>query len=301
MSGRGRTIAGLLAVAAGLGLSAAALHAGDALARPGASAGRVLYVRSGAVARRMLLSFDALGADIYWIRTIQHYGRDRKSTRVANRFELLAPLLDLTASLDPRFNVAYRVGAVLLAEPPPSGPGRIDQAVALLEKGLRSNPNRWQYAFDIGFIDYWYGSGNDHFAAAARWFERAAGMPDAPIWLKQLAATTHAAGGDRQGARALLQELANSEEEWIQRAARRGLQQLAALDDVERLQTQLDLYVTEHHRAPSSWAELDPGAPPGAVPVDPTGVPFEYDAAARRVVLSSKSSLFPLPQMPAVQ
>ena len=74
------------------------------------------------------------------MRTIQHYGRDRRSARTASRFELLYPLLDLTTSLDPQFNIAYRFGAVFLAEPPPSGPGRVDQAVALLEKGLRQNP-----------------------------------------------------------------------------------------------------------------------------------------------------------------
>jgi hypothetical protein len=42
-------------------------------------------------------------SDVYWIRTIQHYGRDFKNRKRANRFELLYPLLDLTTTLDPRF------------------------------------------------------------------------------------------------------------------------------------------------------------------------------------------------------
>ena len=57
----------------------------------------------GATADRLFLSFDALAADVYWIRTIQHYGRDRKSTAPTGRFELLQPLLDLTTTLDPQF------------------------------------------------------------------------------------------------------------------------------------------------------------------------------------------------------
>ena len=78
------------------------------------------------------------------------------------------------------------------------------QGVALLEKGLKTRPDRWQYAHDIGFIHYWY-TGN--YREAATWFERAASMPKAPEWLRPLAGVTLASGGDRQGAQRLLQEL----------------------------------------------------------------------------------------------
>ena len=39
---------------------------------------RLLYVRSGEAAKRIALAFDALAADVYWIRAIQHYGGDRR-------------------------------------------------------------------------------------------------------------------------------------------------------------------------------------------------------------------------------
>ena len=47
---------------------------------------RLLYLRSGKAANRVLLSFDALAADIYWIRTIQHYGAtaSRRDRRLAS-------------------------------------------------------------------------------------------------------------------------------------------------------------------------------------------------------------------------
>lgn len=281
------------------GLSAAILKAGDAAMGTSASdARRSLVIRSGPAAQRLFLSFDSLAADLYWMRTIQHYGRDRRSIRQETRFELLYPLLDLTTSLDPRFNIAYRFGAVFLAEPQPSGPGRIDQAIALLEKGLRANPGRWQYAFDIGFIYYWHGGETQttaDFATAALWFDRAAAMSGAPLWLKPLGATTRAQGGDRAGAVSVLQELADAEEDWVRRAARRGLDQLAAADAIDRLQRALDAYVAAHQRPPSSWNDLDPSAPPGAVPIDPAGTPLDFDRAANRIVLSSKSPLAPLP------
>jgi hypothetical protein len=290
------------ALAGGLTASAAVLRAGDEVARESGSEERRLYVESGPVARRLLLSFDALGADVYWIRAIQHYGRDRRSSRQTGRFELLNPLLDLTTSLDPHFTIAYRSGAVFLAEPPPSGPGRVDQAMALLQKGLRHNPERWQFAFDIGFIYYWYGAaggpGPADFVAAADWFERAATMPDAPLWLRQLAATTRAGGGDLAGARRLLQQLNASDEAWVRQVARRGLDQLAAREAIDDLQGRLDAHMVAHRAWPQRWAQFVPGLPPDGTPLDPSGTPYEYDPVTRRIGLSPHSSLFPLPRTP---
>ena len=51
-------------------------------------------------------------------------------------YPLLYPLLDLTTTLDPVFNIAYRFGSIFLAEPYPGGAGRPDLAITLLEKGL---------------------------------------------------------------------------------------------------------------------------------------------------------------------
>jgi hypothetical protein len=42
---------------------------------------QILYVRSGAALKRIALSFDAVAADVYWIRAIQHYGGERLSGR----------------------------------------------------------------------------------------------------------------------------------------------------------------------------------------------------------------------------
>jgi len=296
-------VLGSLVIAAGLGLSAAALHAGDQQLPQGSETNRALYLRSPAAAQRLVLSFDALAADVYWIRTIQHYGRDRKSARIAGRFELLQPLLELTTSLDPYFNIAYRFGAVFLAQPSPSGPGRPDFAIALLRKGLQATPQRWQYAFDIGFIYYWYGTGEGRadVETAADWFARASAMNGAPVWLKQLAASTRAEGGDTQTARRLLVELESSEEEWVRRAAQRSVAQLDALEAIAELQKRLDRYVDEHHDVPASWSVLNPGAPRGAVPMDPAGVPYRYDRATRKITLSPDSPLAPLPRTMSVR
>ena len=133
--GAGRAAAG---AAAALCLAGAvALHAAeDRWPAPAVDRPDLLYVRSPTVARRLVLDYAAIAADLYWIRALQHFGAERLSPpEHARTYALLYPLLDLTTTLDPYFSIAYRFGAIFLGEPYPGGPGRPDLAVALLQKG----------------------------------------------------------------------------------------------------------------------------------------------------------------------
>jgi hypothetical protein len=252
---------------------------------------RFLYVRSGAAMQRLALSYDALAADVYWVRTIQHYGGDRLArARGGPRYELLYPLLDLTTTLDPYFRIAYRFGAVFLGEPPPGGPGRPDQAVALLRKAIAANPLAWEYPHDTAFVHFWRLS--DH-AGAARWFQRAADVPGAPPWLRPLAAAVLAGGGDRQASRFLWRQMLSSEQVWMRRTAERSLLQLDALDLIDAIQAKVRAAPPPGGRY--SWAELARrGVLPG-MPLDPTRTPLEIDPATGDVTISSQSPLYPMP------
>jgi tetratricopeptide (TPR) repeat protein len=293
MTGRVTLAVTLAGVVVGLGAAAAILRAREANYPAPPPTERLLYLRSGGAARRVMLSFDGLAADVYWIRAIQHYGRDAagKGVNDRSRFELLDPLLDLTTTLDPYFNIAYRFGAIFLAMPASegkgSGPGRPDLAIKLLEKGLAHDPNRWQYAYDAGFIHYFF---TGDFTAASDWFARGAAMTGAPPYLGKLAADARLGGGDRKGAREMLERLTKSEEKYIQRAAERGLQQLDALDQIDVLQAKVDAYYAQHQKYPFGWVEIQ-----GSYPPDPAGVRYEYDQKTGRVSLSEKSPLSPLP------
>src|SRR5207247_1068885 len=210
-----------------------------------------LLLTSGSVVRRFWISLSGLAADVYWMRVIQTYGgaktRRDKMTSLAvpppmiadtTDYDQLYPLLDITTTLDPRFNIAYRFGAVFLSEPYPNGPGRPDLAIALLEKGLKSSPEKWQYWHDIGFVYYW----NVHdYLKASDAFRRGADLPGAPWWLRSMAATMLAKGGDRNTSRLLwrqIYETANNE--YARNAARIKLMQLKAIDDLESLQKAID-------------------------------------------------------------
>jgi hypothetical protein len=251
----------------------------------------LLYVRSGAAVQRLALAFDALASDIYWIRAIQHYGGDRLKPG-ARQYELLQPLLDLTTTLDPYFTVAYRFGAIFLSEGPPGGPGRPDQAIALLRKGAAAQPHKWQYLHDIAFVHYWH---RQDPAAAATWFQRAAELPGAPNWLLPVAATMVTAG-DRSTGKMMWQQILQSNEAWLKRTAERRLLQLKALDQVDELQ----LLVNRAGLPAGSrltWENLvRRGVLPG-IPLDPTGAVYVLDPGSGRVTIAPSSALNPMPDL----
>ena len=253
----------------------------------------LLYFRSGTALARIALSFDALLADVYWIRAVQHYGGTRLSKDPSKRYHLLQPLLDITTSLDPSFNIAYRFGAYFLAEPFPGGAGRPDQAIALLQKGFAARPDRWQYLQDIGMVHYWW---LRDYAAAAGWFQKASEVPGSPWWLKPLVPVMLAQGGDRQTARQLWSQLREvADNDWLRRDANRRLLQLDALDALDQLRAASRGFASRFGRLPGSWWDLVRAGVLRGVPLDPTRVPYELDPATGWVSLSMKSSLYPLP------
>jgi len=256
---------------------------------------QILYVRSGAALQRMTLSFDALAADVYWIRAIQHYGGDRLSgPKAQTKYQLLYPLLDLTTTLDPYFNIAYRFGAIFLSEAYPGGPGRPDQSVALLRKAIVVMPYKWQYYHDIGFVYYWR---LRDYQSAAVWFQRASEQPNAPNWLKALAASMLVHGNDRAAARFLWQQIARSEEPWLRRNAERALLQLQALDQIDQLEAVVRRFPPAAGEQ-YTWNGLMQRGKLIREPFDPTGTPYLIDPATGQVRVSEQSPLSPMPEEP---
>jgi hypothetical protein len=254
---------------------------------------RILYVRSGAAVQRLALGFDALAADVYWIRAIQHYGGDRLARERGRKYELLYPLLDLTTALDPYFTIAYRFGAIFLSEAYPGGPGSPEDARRLLKKGLTTEPNKWQYYYDIAFVYYWH---DRDYKSAAEWFQKAALQPSAPNWIQPLVGSMLTAGGERQAARMIWGQILQSDQEWLRRAAERNLLQLDALDAIDELRAITHRYPPSAGEA-YSWESFIRRGILRGIPADPSGTPFVIDPATGDVSLSPQSALHPLPDL----
>jgi tetratricopeptide (TPR) repeat protein len=254
----------------------------------------VMWLQAGPATERATLGYDALVSDIYWMRAVVYFGRQRLSQVEGKTYDLLYPYLNLVTSLDPQFTVAYRFGAIFLSEQYPDGPHRPDQAIALLQRGIKHNPLKWEYPHDIAFVYYF---SYQNFPEAAAWFERASQVPGAPVWLRTMAAVTLARGGERDASRLLWRELyEGADNESIQENALIRLAQLDTFDILDELNPMLWRYKARTGRFPLSWDELIAAGVLHAVPTDTTGEPFILHTINEDARISRKSKLWPVPE-----
>ncbi|MGD0923017.1 MAG: hypothetical protein ABSA70_14835 [Terriglobia bacterium] len=237
----------------------------------------VLYVPSGRILQRLSLGHEGLLADIYWTRAVQYFGRQRLSH--ATHFELLGPLLRITTDLDPQLVIAYRFGAIFLAEKTPGGAGQPKEALQLLRRGIVANPDYWRLWQDLGFIYYW---DLKDYANAARAFQTGSERPGAAMWMKAMAASVAAAGGQIQTSRLLWSEIyRQAENESIRRSAREHLVALQAQDEMEHLNRLLGQYRAREGRQAHTFPELVAAGFLPALPRDPSGVPYRVGPEGR--------------------
>ncbi|MEZ5283339.1 MAG: hypothetical protein R2712_00750 [Vicinamibacterales bacterium] len=294
--GRTGTLGPWLLIAV-LGLASVGLQAArDRDRHPFEPTGGMLWIQSGPAMKRLVLGYDTIAADLYWMRAVVYYGGQRLRPAGDRSYDLLFPMLDLVTSLDPRFRVAYRFGAIFLAESFPNGPGRPDQSIALLEDGLARDGERWEYMHDIGFVYYWW---LQDYQKAAEWFGRGSRAPGAPEWLAPLAATTLATGGDRQSSRTLWQQLHDSSEfPWIRTNAEFRLRQLDAMDLIDQLNAVAERYQAREGRVAQTWQEFVRAGYLRGIPLDPSGTPLVINPVTGRIGLAADSALQPLPAEP---
>ncbi len=252
----------------------------------------ILYIDNPRVLKKLLVGFENVTADLYWLRTVQYFGGKRRDANNKN-YDLLEPLLRITVTLDPRFKIAYTYGATFLSEPFPQGAGMPSKGIALIDDGIRQHPGHWRFYLDKGFIYYWY---LRDFDKAAEILLEGAKLEGAPFWMKTAAGRTLVEGGNRQTARGLWQVLHDTAETPQQRDnAAIHLRQLDALDQLDTLRRAAALFLERTGRFPQTWAELISSGLLRAMPIDPTGAPYVLDPSRGEVRPSPESKLGVLP------
>jgi hypothetical protein len=247
-----------------------------------------LYLWSGADVRRLAPGLENLMADVYWLRTVQYYGGQRAFAG-GKDYALLRPLIEITVTLDPRLEIAYRYGAIFMAEPPPLGAGRPRDAIALLERGVAALPRNWALRQDLGFYHFIFLK-QPH--EASRILLEAAGLEGAPGWFRTLAASVLARGGDRATARLMWAAIYEQSDGHMKANAKNHLQMLDALDAADRLTRLVAEHAWRSGRAPAALAELVHSGALQRPPVDSSGVPFDYDPLTGKVSVSRRSRLW---------
>ncbi len=229
-----------------------------------------LYLSSPKILKRLSLGYNGLLADVYWTRAVQYFGSQHAAK--STDYELLAPLLNITTSLDPQLMPAYEFGSTFLSPRPPDGAGKPKDAVELVEYGIRQNPNEWRLYFNLGFI--YYTELHDP-AKAADVFLRGSQLPTAHPWLKVLAAQMAGNAGDNKTARMMWAATYDTTTDKMVRSnAAAHLKALQVDDDIATLDGMIARYQLTAGHPPSSFTDLiRAGLLPG-VPVDPLGNPY---------------------------
>lgn len=209
-------------------------------------------VSSGRELRRFSLGYNGLLADIYWTRAVQYYGRQRIAG--SNDYSQLGRLLEVTTHLDPHLRIAYRFGAIFLAERPPAGAGDPGRALALLRQGIVANPGEWRLWQDVGFINYW---DLHDYSSAVRAFATGSRIPGALVWMKTMAAAVAAKGGNLETSRQLWVEvLMNAGTESVKRSALEHLAAIRAREDMNQLDALLNLFRQRTGHTPENLEAL---------------------------------------------
>jgi hypothetical protein len=231
-----------------------------------------LVLGSGKLVKAISLEYTPLVADFYWTRVVQYYG-DKRARHDAN-FELLWPLLDVTTTLDPNLLVAYRFGSTFLSEPSPRGAGHPELGIALLERGIKANPEYWRFYEDLGFIYYF--ELKDYTKASAA-FAEGSKNPDAQIWMKVMAAKIAAEGESLATSIFLWNEVyQTTKDPQVKENALTHLRLLRAEQDCKQLDALADEVQKRTGRRPSRVGELVQAGLLPRLPVDPLGFPYVF-------------------------
>ena len=262
-----------------LAASASLVHVIDGL-RPPATAEDVLYLKSSKTLKWMSMGYRGLMADIYWTRAVQYFGSKHQSGSPS--YDLLAPLLDITTDLDPHLIVAYEYGATFLAPKPPGGAGLPDQAVAMVEKGIRANPENWHLYYSLGFLQY---TERKDYAAAADAFLKGSNVPNAHPWLRSLAGKMAQKAGDTQTARMMWTAMYDTtQDKMIRETAAQHLIAVQVEEDVTGLEKIVDIYHTQTGHLPASFRDMAVANLLPGLPIDPYKQPYVLTAEGHVVV-----------------
>ncbi|HZS03232.1 MAG TPA: hypothetical protein VFD58_00020 [Blastocatellia bacterium] len=264
-----------------------------------------LYVSSGKTLRRMSLGFDALLADVYWLRTIQYFGGRMQLVRGRVNFlnvkdwhlDLLEPLLTITTELDPNYVQAWRFGGTFLTDLDP------ERGIAFVRRGIENNPDEWRLYQDLAYI-YWK---HGRYQEASETYGRGGAIRGAPAWMKTLQAVVLLKGGDRETAREIFRRMyAEGDDDYTKKLSLARLRSLQAEDEMALLGRLLSAWRERSGSCPQSLPALIKSTSPqlrnqmaqggmqfddNYLPLDPEGFPYAYNPSTCAIALADKSTI----------
>jgi hypothetical protein len=235
---------------------------------------RFLYLPDGEYLKIASLGYRELIADLLWIQSIQVMG-EKKVSEYSGRW--LYRALDVITTLDPKFVRAYEAGGLALTTlvvlP--------EESNRLMMKGMRHNPAEWKLPFLIG-INYYYELYDD--AKAAEYMAQASRLPGAPSSLATLAANLYVSGHSPQQAVNLLTALyEEATDDSAKQLLEVRLKIVLTERDLQLLEQAINRYRMQNGQFPPTLEALVRAGLLSALPVEPSGGRYLYDAKSGAV------------------
>lgn len=239
------------------------------------------------IGRRPELSFgfrNFLG-DVAWLEAVQVAGSRRMSH---GDYDRLYDLLRIVDSLDPRFEVPYILGAMVLGD----SRDHVGDALDILRRGKAHHPKEWLFPFYIGYIKY-FSMGDPVEGGEA--LKEASRIPGSPPYLPLLASRMLTEGRKPETALAFLRGILRQEtnEARIARIEAR-IRDVIVERDTQSLERAVSEYAHRTGARPSNFDDLVRAGILRSIPDEPHGGRYHLspDGTVRSDKVSRRLTVF---------
>ena len=227
-----------------------------------------------AVSRRpeFAFGFRNVLADVVWLQAIQVAGSLKMTP---TEYDRLYALLNLEADLDPKFEMPYLLGGLVLGE----STLHAQKALHVLGRGKEQYPTDWRFPFYMGFTHYFsLGDG----IGGGRAMAEAARLPGAPPYLAGLASRMLTEAREPETALALLQTIARQENDPVRRSVlERRIREVAVERDLLALERAVERYREKMGFAPGDLSALVREGILEGIPPEPNGGRYVIDRGGK--------------------
>ena len=210
----------------------------------------------------LTFGFRSVLADVVWLEAVQVAGNKRMTK---GDYDRLVDLLNVVANFDPRFEIPYLLGGLVLGE----SPDHVKEALGILERGKANRPADWRFPFYIGFTRY-FSLGDPQGGGEA--MGEAARLPGSPAYLPGIASRMLSEARDPEAALALLGAIIGQETDPARRSVlERRIREVVVERDLQILERGLEAYREKKGAYPRELDDLVREGILVAIPREPAG------------------------------
>lgn len=227
-----------------------------------------------AVSRRpeFAFGFRNVLADVVWLQAVQVAGNLRMNPADYDR---LYTLLNVEADLDPKFEIPYLLGGLVLGESPQHG----REALRVLERGKVTHPSDWRFPFYLGFTHY-FSLGDA--ITGGRAMAEAARIAGSPAYLPGLASRMLSEAREPEVALALLAPIFRQESDPARRTVlERRIREVTVERDLQALERAVETYREKTGAVPESLPDLVREGILEGIPPEPNGGRYVIDRGGK--------------------